>query len=449
MPCDPLGLFPISGVVGRLSAAGLPWVEADLHPATFKNADTAEADLGKELVDQTGDKQGDFHGQTILTRKLPFVNVQCRPVKKAAIVECRMSAQGFGREPAKRSRALRVHSLARSQIGSFFSCRVTINESMGKKLILANPRGFCAGVVRAVDVVNRALEIYSRPLFVRKEIVHNSHVVEELRAKGAVFVDSLDEVPPGKTVVFSAHGVSPQVWEKARAKNLKVIDATCPLVTKVHVEAVRYARDDYTIILVGHPGHDEVIGTMGEAPERMLLVSSVDDVARVKVPDPGKVAYLTQTTLSLEDTRAIVQALRARFPAIQGPPSDDICYATQNRQMAVRELAQQCRLILVVGSANSSNSNRLVEEANKSGARAYLIEDAQAIKEEWLEDLTSVGVTSGASAPEILVNQVIDFFKDRGFTIEDLLTREERVTFQLPPELVADMGGARVPKAGD
>jgi 4-hydroxy-3-methylbut-2-en-1-yl diphosphate reductase len=320
---------------------------------------------------------------------------------------------------------------------------------MGKKLILANPRGFCAGVVRAVDVVNRALEIYSRPLFVRKEIVHNSHVVEELRAKGAVFVDSLDEVPPGKTVVFSAHGVSPQVWEKARAKNLKVIDATCPLVTKVHVEAVRYARDDYTIILVGHPGHDEVIGTMGEAPERMLLVSSVDDVARVKVPDPGKVAYLTQTTLSLEDTRAIVQALRARFPAIQGPPSDDICYATQNRQMAVRELAQQCRLILVVGSANSSNSNRLVEEANKSGARAYLIEDAQAIKEEWLEDLTSVGVTSGASAPEILVNQVIDFFKDRGFTIEDLLTREERVTFQLPPELVADMGGARVPKAGD
>jgi 4-hydroxy-3-methylbut-2-en-1-yl diphosphate reductase len=320
---------------------------------------------------------------------------------------------------------------------------------MGKKLILANPRGFCAGVVRAVDVVNRALEIYPRPLFVRKEIVHNSHVVEELRARGAVFVDSLDEVPPGKTVIFSAHGVSPQVWQKARAKNLKIIDATCPLVTKVHVEAVRYARDNYAIILVGHPGHDEVIGTMGEAPERMLLVSSVEDVARVEVADPSKVAYLTQTTLSLEDTREIVQALRARFPAIQGPPSDDICYATQNRQMAVRELAKLCPLILVVGSANSSNSNRLVEEANKDGATSYLIEDFRGIKEEWLEGIGVVGLTSGASAPEILVNQVIEFFKIRGFGIEDLHTREERVTFQLPPELVVDMGGPRLPTVGE
>jgi 4-hydroxy-3-methylbut-2-en-1-yl diphosphate reductase len=320
---------------------------------------------------------------------------------------------------------------------------------MGKKLILANPRGFCAGVVRAVDVVNRALEIYPRPLFVRKEIVHNSHVVEELRAKGAVFVESLDEVPSGKTVIFSAHGVSPQVWEKARAKNLKIIDATCPLVTKVHVEAVRYARHEYTIILVGHPGHDEVIGTMGEVPDRMILVSTVDDVARVEVPDPGKVAYLTQTTLSLEDTREIVQALRARFPAIQGPPSDDICYATQNRQMAVRELAKQCGLILVVGSANSSNSNRLVEEANKDGARSYLIEDYRGIREEWLEGLEIVGLTSGASAPEVLVNQVIEFFQDRGFQVEDLHTREERVTFQLPPELAADMRAAGLTTLGE
>jgi 4-hydroxy-3-methylbut-2-en-1-yl diphosphate reductase len=320
---------------------------------------------------------------------------------------------------------------------------------MGKKLILANPRGFCAGVVRAVDVVNRALEIYPRPLFVRKEIVHNSHVVEELRAKGAVFVESLDEVPSGKTVIFSAHGVSPQVWEKARAKNLKIIDATCPLVTKVHVEAVRYARHEYTIILVGHPGHDEVIGTMGEVPDRMILVSTVDDVARVEVPDPGKVAYLTQTTLSLEDTREIVQALRARFPAIQGPPSDDICYATQNRQMAVRELAKQCGLILVVGSANSSNSNRLVEEANKDGARSYLIEDYRGIREEWLEGLEIVGLTSGASAPEVLVNQVIEFFLDRGFQVEDLHTREERVTFQLPPELAADMLAAGLTTLGE
>jgi 4-hydroxy-3-methylbut-2-enyl diphosphate reductase len=308
---------------------------------------------------------------------------------------------------------------------------------MVKKVILASPRGFCAGVVRAIEIVNLALEAFPKPIYVRKEIVHNPYVVEELRRKGAVFVETLDEVPEAGTVIFSAHGVAPGVWEEARSRRLNVIDATCPLVTKVHVEALRYARRDSTIVLIGHKGHDEVVGTMGEAPEHMRLVSSVEDVENLNVPDPEKVAYLTQTTLSLEDTREIIQALRQKYPAVQGPPSEDICYATQNRQLAVRELAGKADLILVVGAANSSNSNRLVEEAQKSGAVSHLINDVQSIEPRWLDRVETVGITSGASAPEILVNQVLDFFEKRGAAIEELVTRTESVQFALPTTLVA------------
>ena len=310
---------------------------------------------------------------------------------------------------------------------------------MVEKVILASPRGFCAGVVRAIDIVKIALEVYPKPVYVRKEIVHNLHVVEELRQKGAVFVDRMEEVPVGKTVIFSAHGVAPEVWKKAQGRGLKVIDATCPLVTKVHLEAVRYAQRGYPIVLIGHRGHDEVIGTMGEAPQHMRLVSSVQDVDRLEVVDPGKIAYLTQTTLSLEDTREIIRALRERFPAVQGPPSEDICYATQNRQMAVRELAARVDLILVVGASNSSNSNRLVEEAQKAGTRSHLIDDVRSIREPWLTGVSEVGVTSGASAPEVLVDEVVDFFRRRGSEIEELVTREEHVQFALPSDLVDDL----------
>ncbi len=308
---------------------------------------------------------------------------------------------------------------------------------MVKKVILASPRGFCAGVVRAIEIVNLALDAFPKPVYVRKEIVHNPYVVEELRRKGAVFVETLDEVPEAGTVIFSAHGVAPDVWKEARARRLNVIDATCPLVTKVHVEALRYARRDSTIVLIGHKGHDEVVGTTGEAPEHMRLVSSVDDVKNLQVPDPEQVAYLTQTTLSLEDTREIVQALRQKYPAVQGPPSEDICYATQNRQLAVRELAGKADVILVVGAANSSNSNRLVEEAEKAGAVSYLINDVESIEPQWLEGIETVGLTSGASAPEILVSQVLDFFQKRGAEIEELVTRTESVQFALPAALVA------------
>ena len=311
---------------------------------------------------------------------------------------------------------------------------------MVKKVVLVSPRGFCAGVVRAIDVVKIALNTYPKPLYVRKEIVHNPHVVEELRRKGAIFVDSLEEVPQGKTVIFSAHGVSPQVWEEARSKSLKIIDATCPLVTKVHMEAVRYARQGFTIILIGHKGHDEVVGTTGEAPAHIRLVSTIQEVEDLEVDNPEKIAYLTQTTLSLEDTREIIEALRKRFPSIQGPSSEDICYATQNRQMAVQDLAKVTDLILVVGADNSSNSNRLVEEANKSGTPARLINDVNSISEQWLRDVETVGVTSGASAPEILVDQVVEFFrKSNPVEVEELVTQEEHVHFTLPTNLLADV----------
>ena len=310
---------------------------------------------------------------------------------------------------------------------------------MVKKVVLASPRGFCAGVVRAIDIVRIALDVFPKPVFVRREIVHNPHVVEELRQKGAVFVSGLSEVPHGRTVVFSAHGVSPQVWEEARQKSLHVIDATCPLVTKVHLEAIRYAQYGYAIVLIGHKGHEEVIGTMGEAPGSIHLVSTAADVELLEVRNADKISYLTQTTLSLEDTREVIAALRKKFPAIQGPPSEDICYATQNRQMAVRQLARVADLILVVGAQNSSNSNRLVEEALKAGSSSYLINDVNGIDPAWLEEVETVGLSSGASAPEILVDQVVTFFQEQGATVGELVTREENVHFALPPELNGEL----------
>jgi len=306
---------------------------------------------------------------------------------------------------------------------------------MIEKVILAAPRGFCAGVVRAVDIVDLALDLYDEPIYVRKEIVHNAHVVKELSDKGAIFVDRIEDVPEGCRAIFSAHGVSPEVWEKAAARSLRIIDATCPLVTKVHQEAVRYARKDYTIILVGHEGHDEVIGTLGEAPAQIRLVTTVEDVEALEVEDPGRVAYITQTTLSMQDTREILTALRKKFPAVEGPPSEDICYATQNRQEAVLELSKSSDLVLVVGASNSSNSKRMVEEAQREGTPAYLVSDRNSIQEEWLADVRTLGLTSGASAPESLVQEIAAFFQTHGAVLEELVLRQEDVQFALPFDL--------------
>ncbi|MDT7893406.1 MAG: hypothetical protein LASZOEIN_002108 [Candidatus Fervidibacter sp.] len=305
-----------------------------------------------------------------------------------------------------------------------------------KRVVLAAPRGFCAGVVRAIEIVNTVLQLLPPPIYVRKEIVHNRFVVEHFKQRGVIFVNELDEVPDGATVIFSAHGVSPAVREMARKKNLRVIDATCPLVTKVHLEAIKFAQEGYSIILIGHEGHEEVEGTMGEAPHCTYLVQSVEDVERLQVPDPEKVAYLTQTTLSVDDTAEIVAALKRKFPKIVGPRTDDICYATQNRQNAVKALAKQVDVILVIGSQNSSNSQRLKEVAISNGCPAYLIDGAEHIRTEWLIDAESVGVTSGASAPEILVKQVIQRLQELGATeVIELRLTEERVQFAPPPEL--------------
>jgi 4-hydroxy-3-methylbut-2-enyl diphosphate reductase len=310
------------------------------------------------------------------------------------------------------------------------------DDNRTKEIILLKPRGFCAGVVRAVDIVNIALECYGAPIYVRKEIVHNFQVVADLSRKGAVFVDSADEVPEGARIIFSAHGVSPRVRQKATDRKLKVIDATCPLVTKVHLEAVKFARSGYSIVLIGHKDHDEVIGTLGEAPDRTWLISSEEEVANLSIPDPSHVAYLTQTTLSLEETRGIIAALKKKFPEIVGPPAQDICYATENRQQAVKAVVPKCNVLLVVGSANSSNSNRLVEVASNAGLPAYLIENEAAIDLAWLKGARAIGVTAGASAPEHLVEQVIDFLCNQGFgRITEIETVTEDVRFALPPEL--------------
>jgi 4-hydroxy-3-methylbut-2-enyl diphosphate reductase len=306
-----------------------------------------------------------------------------------------------------------------------------------KTLLLLKPRGFCAGVVRAIDIVRIALETFGPPIYVRKEIVHNRYVVEELSAKGAIFVDSVEEVPAGERVIYSAHGVSPEVREASEARRLRVIDATCPLVTKVHVEAVKFASEGYSLILIGHRDHDEVIGTLGEAPGETQVVGSPEEVAAITVPDPNRVAYLTQTTLSLDETRGVIEALRKRFPNIHGPAAQDICYATENRQTAVKDVASSADLLLVVGSDNSSNSNRLVEVARNLGTSSHLIENFRAIRPEWLEGVKTVALTAGASAPECLVEEVVAFLAEKGFTnVEEVEVMPENVRFGLPPEIV-------------
>ena len=316
--------------------------------------------------------------------------------------------------------------------------------SNGKTLIRVRPRGFCAGVVRAVDIVELALEAYSPPVYVHHEIVHNRYVVDQLRQRGAIFVEGVEEVPQGSVLVFSAHGVPPTVRTEAKARNLRVIDATCPLVTKVHLEALRFAREGRTIILIGHKDHQEIVGTSGEAPERTIVVDSVEAVDRLEVDHPHRLAYLTQTTLSLYDTQEIVTRLRQRFPDIVGPASDDICYATQNRQEAVEQMARDVDLILVVGSPNSSNSNRLVEVAERAGVPARLIDNASVIRPEWLEGVRRVGLTAGASAPEVLVEQVSERLANFGFTDQrDLDLIREDVRFTLPPELATVAPGDR------
>jgi 4-hydroxy-3-methylbut-2-enyl diphosphate reductase len=308
--------------------------------------------------------------------------------------------------------------------------------SAPRRVLLAAPRGYCAGVDRAVQTVERALELYGAPVYVRKEIVHNKHVVEELSARGAIFVEEETEVPEGKMVVFSAHGVAPAVHDNAAARRLRTIDATCPLVTKVHVEARRFAADGYTIVLIGHEGHEEVEGTTGEAPANIVLVQTVAEVEALEVSDPERVAFITQTTLSVDETGVIIAALRSRFPAIVSPKSDDICYATTNRQIAVKQLASECDLVLVIGSTNSSNSNRLVEVAREHGAASHLIDNHTQVQEEWLEGVETVGITSGASAPEELVAALVELFRARGAEeISELRTIDEDVRFMLPKEI--------------
>lgn len=303
-------------------------------------------------------------------------------------------------------------------------------------VLLAAPRGYCAGVERAVETVELALAKFGAPIYVRKQIVHNLHVVRDLESKGAIFVEELEEVPSGATAILSAHGVSPEVYRQARERSLRVIDATCPLVTKVHNEAKKFAREGYGIILIGHEGHEEVVGTTGEAPASITLVGTPEEAARLELENPDRVAYLSQTTLSVDETNEVIEVLKGRFPAIQGPPREDICYATQNRQQAVKVLAGRSDVVLVIGSDNSSNSNRLAEVARTSGARAYLIDDETEIREEWLEGVRTVGVTSGASAPEWLVDRVIGFFRERGVPdVEEVTVVEEDVHFGLPKEL--------------
>ncbi len=310
-----------------------------------------------------------------------------------------------------------------------------------QRVLLAAPRGYCAGVDRAVIAVEKALELHGAPIYVRKEIVHNKYVVETLTERGAIFVSETDEVPEGARVVFSAHGVSPAVRDAAAARQLTTIDATCPLVTKVHKEAVRFARDNQTILLIGHTGHEEVEGTAGEAPEHTIVVNSPDDVDGIEVPDPSNVVWLSQTTLSVDETMETVRRLREKFPELQDPPSDDICYATQNRQVAVKKIAPQVELMIVVGSANSSNSVRLVEVALQSGADAsYRIDRALELHDEWFDGVSTVGVTSGASVPEILVRDVLDALAARGFeTVEEVRTATEDLMFSLPKEIRADL----------
>ena len=312
--------------------------------------------------------------------------------------------------------------------------------STPSRVLLAAPRGYCAGVDRAVQTVEHALDLHGAPVYVRKEIVHNKHVVEQLTERGAIFVDQETEVPEGELVVFSAHGVSPAVHANSAKRNLRTIDATCPLVTKVHVEARKFAEEGYTIIMIGHDGHEEVEGTTGEAPESIVLVETIEDVDRLEVEEPDRVAFITQTTLSVDETAGVIARLRERFPNITSPKSDDICYATTNRQLAVKQLAAECDLVLVIGSRNSSNSNRLVDVTRELGTASYLIDKAAEVEESWLDGVETVGITSGASAPEELVTELVDMFRDRGTTdISELKAIDESVRFMLPKKIRVDL----------
>jgi 4-hydroxy-3-methylbut-2-enyl diphosphate reductase len=321
----------------------------------------------------------------------------------------------------------------------------TARDDGQRRILLAAPRGYCAGVDRAVQTVEKALDLYGAPIYVRKQIVHNKHVVETLEERGAIFVEETDEVPEGATVVFSAHGVSPEVHEEAAARGLRSIDATCPLVTKVHQEAKRFAADGYQILLIGHEGHEEVVGTAGEAPDHITIVEGPESVQHVEITDPSRVAWLSQTTLSVDETLETVEELRRRLPLLVDPPSDDICYATQNRQAAVKQMAAQCDLVIVVGSTNSSNSVRLVEVARDAGARdARLVDRAAEVDESWLEGVDTVGVTSGASVPEVLVRDLLDWLGERGYgSVEEVVAADERLLFALPPELRRDLRAAQ------
>ena len=313
----------------------------------------------------------------------------------------------------------------------------------GKKLLLLKPRGFCAGVVRAIDIVRIALETFGAPIYVRREIVHNRYVVDDLSSKGAIFVNEIDEVPEGARVIYSAHGVAPEVRTNSKGRKLRVIDATCPLVTKVHVEAAKFARQGYAILLIGHRDHEEVVGTLGEAPAVTQVVGSPEEAETIEVPDPEKVAYITQTTLSLDEAGQIIRVLKRRFPNIHGPAAQDICYATENRQVAVKQVAAETDLLLVVGSDNSSNSNRLVEVARNLGRSAHLIDSYRNIRPEWLAGASTVSLTAGASAPEILVKQTIDYLASQGFTqVEEIEVMPENVRFGLPPEIVQAIAAA-------
>jgi 4-hydroxy-3-methylbut-2-en-1-yl diphosphate reductase len=311
------------------------------------------------------------------------------------------------------------------------------------RVLLAAPRGYCAGVDRAVETVEHALDLYGKPIYVRKEIVHNKHVVHELEKRGAIFVEEAGQVPEGEMVVFSAHGVAPSVHAKAAERQLRTIDATCPLVTKVHVEARKFAEDGYTIVLIGHEGHEEVEGTTGEAPDQTVLVQTESDVDALEVEDPDRIAYITQTTLSVDETSSIIARLKEKFPNARGPKTDDICYATTNRQQAVKALAVQCDLVLVIGSTNSSNSNRLVEVAREHGAASHLIDNHLQVEEAWLDGVETVGITSGASAPEELVERLVGFFQERGATeVSELRTVDEDVRFMLPGEIRKELAGS-------
>jgi 4-hydroxy-3-methylbut-2-enyl diphosphate reductase len=337
-------------------------------------------------------------------------------------------------------------------------CHVTDSPRTGttgpKRVLLAAPRGYCAGVDRAVQTVEHALDLHGAPIYVRKEIVHNKHVVEQLTKRGAIFVEQETEVPEGQMVVFSAHGVSPMVHANAKARQLRTIDATCPLVTKVHVEARKFAADGYTIVMIGHDGHEEVEGTTGEAPDNIVLVETEEDVESLQVEDPDRIAYITQTTLSVDETSAIIAALKRKFPNITGPKTDDICYATTNRQQAVKELARECDLVLVIGSTNSSNSVRLVEVAREHGVDSHLIDFAHQVREEWLDGVETVGITSGASAPEELVEQLVELFRERGAeSVSELKTVEEDVRFMLPTKVRRELAeraetGTELPVVG-